>query len=138
MSVLFQAWRLPSWRASLLSTVSIPHSSPSSRISSWALLTRWSRVNQSDLSAAISYDDSDKLPELHGADQLRSAPTLPCLQNCIENRCFFSFFFFKMSRYVCCPQHHGGNRVSAAGPRVGLQSLQSDSECYSRGHGPDE
>lgn len=94
VSVLFQAWRLPSWRASLLSTVSIPHSSPSSRISSWALLTRWSRVNQSDLSAAISYDDSDKLPELHGADQLRSAPTLPCLQNCIENRCFFFFFFF--------------------------------------------
>lgn len=91
VSVLFQAWRLPSWRASLLSTVSIPHSSPSSRISSWALLTRWSRVNQSDLSAAISYDDSDKLPELHGADQLRSAPTLPCLQNCIENRCFFFF-----------------------------------------------
>lgn len=55
----FQAWRLPSWQTSLLSTVSIPLSSPSSLTSSWALLTRWSQVNLDDLSTPISYYDSD-------------------------------------------------------------------------------
>lgn len=67
----FQAWHLPSSQACLLSTVSIPLSFPSSHISSWALLTRWSRVNQSDLTTAISCDDSETLQERHSADQLR-------------------------------------------------------------------
>lgn len=72
----FQAWLLPSWQISLQSTVYIPLFSPSSRISSWALLTRWSQVNQSDLCTEISPDDSDKLPELHGAALRLTLPIL--------------------------------------------------------------
>ena len=82
-----QAWRSPSWQTSLPSTASIPLSSPSSRISSWAPLTRWSQVNHSDLSAAICWDDSDKLPELHNADQLHSARLGPvCSTRAKETR----------------------------------------------------
>lgn len=102
----FQAWLLLSLQIFLLSMVSIPLSSPSSHISSWALLTRWSQVNQNDLSTAILCDDSDKLPELHGA---ALSLTLPALQYGKENRCDT---LLSMSRYFCCSQHYGGNRVS--------------------------
>lgn len=43
-------------------------SSPSQHHFSQTLLSRWSQVDQSDLSAAISKHDSDKLPELQHAD----------------------------------------------------------------------
>lgn len=125
----FQAWHLPSWRTSLLSTASTPLSFPSSLISLWAPLTRWSRVNQSDLATAISCNDSDKLQKLLTALQL-----LVFLGG-HENRRDSHFFFF---RYICCPQHYGGNCVPSAGPGVGLQSLQRHSKHNSRGHSLDE
>lgn len=126
-----QAWHLPSWRTSLLSTASTPLSSPSSLISLWAPLTRWSRVNQSDLATAISCNDSDKLQKLLTARQLQFSWEAMKTDVTVI---FFVVFF----RYICCPQHYGGNCVPSAGPGVGLQSLQRHSKHNSRGHSPDE